>query len=1443
MERVWRKMNQGLTLRSSSSKAAQQGAATTTGTGTGTTGLLSTGQPSATGGGTVALVAASGVQSGTSGMPHSTDTTSSAGFGESQVVAVQRRRSIAPQASTASSEKRRRRRRRSRPSREGAGQSHSSGGHHKGHSSSGRRGNGQSVTSVQQSNEQSLRQRAVARLKMFNFNLNWDLHMTQCKPCGPKSGNIITRRLCRNRRGEDNELYRSNSFKFERFERRDPTGTGTRTMLRKQISVCDDYSLPIDFVKKRPSSFDPCLVQHIPNNWTSPSPQSDHVSFLEPLILQQPLSAVPTINNNLPGSGTTTSIIAAAGGSIQLTTTGTLTHPPSLPVVAPSTSVGPSIGASSQPADNGSGGSVAVTNAAQAVTIKTVEEIFDTHRSLKAAGRHRARSRTRRPDSCSEVKYINQNFSSGSSAPITSEEEDNDEEEDELSKIPELNSPDSISDDLVHPLPLRQSPIKTTGPDAGKRNPSPYYYSDLLKNKAKAKEASEQQQQQQAAVDLNTPPDPEEGARASERRPVRDAGTRYKKSSSLDTPGAEKEVCLPKRYSITEEGVRIIRCDSPSTTTSDDSDCSECRKRRVWHAQALAIARANLGNLGPLVDAAAAAAATGSMPPHRLLGPAAICACATPAPFGEDNDELFRPRSVFYVHQPGATDCADCTLSDPTVDRTAPPLIGATADGECPDDMANVRTRQIYETAFDSKITRSDDDLDEVDRITNQTVLLQLTKSNSSSASNMVATGGATRSKQRLETKRTKSAASKTTPSATNQPLVAVGTPADHGGQLEGSGGASVPDPVLGPAEQLAQDLQEKLQIDKQMDNIANANSTSSSQLPLRGYTPSPPSTAPLPMKFPGKHERFFINSIKSAPNLPSSNVAAQHPRLKDLRLDIQNVRHNDVPSGSCDGSINDGSSSSFNHHNTKAGERPRSTLCLEPERVLELKRGHRSSHHHHGKQPSAGHHQRGRNFSSTESMATSSSGGSMESLKSSTSEGNRSTSSSDSRQSSSLSSHSSDSAGPSLAFPLRVPVAVHSKLNILSPISDKSSQEPGSETSDINNRNNNSQKQSPVDTTAGQPVGPSTTTTGSGTMQSTSMKKDGGDEGGEAVPKPNATKRRSAPNKALLLITGPEIQGSDSGISLHSREDLKSRTNFLNLGIQRASAGGADKQTEPGGKVALPQDLNDLPFDMPKLRRRRAHLQQEPCTSGSVTSVDVGDLPFDMPKLRRRLRLSQNQQLQLQQQQQQQQQQQLLLQPFPNVPSSSGTKLLQTSTESSGLSQASSSLSMRDSDNKFAVGAGGGFFKQSLTLNLNECGSRPAKKFGTLDLGLNLGASRQHVDLIDASIPLDRQGWYHGSISRIDAEKILRPLSEGSFLVRNSESTRQDYSLTLKSAKGFMHMRIQRDTDSGQFILGQFSRPFPTIPDMIRHFCLNRLPVRGAEHMCLLEPVIAQIL
>ncbi|XP_055380634.1 probable serine/threonine-protein kinase DDB_G0288147 [Condylostylus longicornis] len=90
--------------------------------------------------------------------------------------------------------------------------------------------------------DSSLRQRAVAKLRMFNFHLNWDLHMTQCKPCVPRSGNILTRRLCRNRRGEDNELYRSNSFKFERFERKEVNESGTTLQRKSPENSITDFS-------------------------------------------------------------------------------------------------------------------------------------------------------------------------------------------------------------------------------------------------------------------------------------------------------------------------------------------------------------------------------------------------------------------------------------------------------------------------------------------------------------------------------------------------------------------------------------------------------------------------------------------------------------------------------------------------------------------------------------------------------------------------------------------------------------------------------------------------------------------------------------------------------------------------------------------------------------------------------------------------------------------------------------------------------------------------------------------------------------------------------------------------------------------------------------------------------------------------------------------------
>lgn len=54
--------------------------------------------------------------------------------------------------------------------------------------------------------------RCTAELTMLHFH--WEF-ASECAPCRPRG---LTRRFCR-RQQSDNELYRSNSFKFERFER------------------------------------------------------------------------------------------------------------------------------------------------------------------------------------------------------------------------------------------------------------------------------------------------------------------------------------------------------------------------------------------------------------------------------------------------------------------------------------------------------------------------------------------------------------------------------------------------------------------------------------------------------------------------------------------------------------------------------------------------------------------------------------------------------------------------------------------------------------------------------------------------------------------------------------------------------------------------------------------------------------------------------------------------------------------------------------------------------------------------------------------------------------------------------------------------------------------------------------------------------------------------
>ncbi|XP_070985986.1 SH2 domain-containing adapter protein F-like isoform X1 [Oncorhynchus clarkii lewisi] len=112
----------------------------------------------------------------------------------------------------------------------------------------------------------------------------------------------------------------------------------------------------------------------------------------------------------------------------------------------------------------------------------------------------------------------------------------------------------------------------------------------------------------------------------------------------------------------------------------------------------------------------------------------------------------------------------------------------------------------------------------------------------------------------------------------------------------------------------------------------------------------------------------------------------------------------------------------------------------------------------------------------------------------------------------------------------------------------------------------------------------------------------------------------------------------------------------------------------------------------------------------------------------------------------------------------------------------------------------------------------------------------------IDPSMSLESQFWYHGAISRMDAESLLRLCKEASYLVRNSETSKNDFSLSLKSSQGFMHMKLSR-TKENKYILGQNSCPFDSVPEIIHFYSSRKLPIKGAEHMSLLYPVAIRTL
>jgi len=80
----------------------------------------------------------------------------------------------------------------------------------------------------------------------------------------------------------------------------------------------------------------------------------------------------------------------------------------------------------------------------------------------------------------------------------------------------------------------------------------------------------------------------------------------------------------------------------------------------------------------------------------------------------------------------------------------------------------------------------------------------------------------------------------------------------------------------------------------------------------------------------------------------------------------------------------------------------------------------------------------------------------------------------------------------------------------------------------------------------------------------------------------------------------------------------------------------------------------------------------------------------------------------------------------------------------------------------------------------------------------------------------LNRHDWYHGKISRNRAEYLLSSGINGSFLIRESESSPGQYSLSVRYEGRIYHYRVNNDADGSMYV--QEIIKFKSIPELVSY-------------------------
>lgn len=83
----------------------------------------------------------------------------------------------------------------------------------------------------------------------------------------------------------------------------------------------------------------------------------------------------------------------------------------------------------------------------------------------------------------------------------------------------------------------------------------------------------------------------------------------------------------------------------------------------------------------------------------------------------------------------------------------------------------------------------------------------------------------------------------------------------------------------------------------------------------------------------------------------------------------------------------------------------------------------------------------------------------------------------------------------------------------------------------------------------------------------------------------------------------------------------------------------------------------------------------------------------------------------------------------------------------------------------------------------------------------------------------IEAEPWFFGKIKRIEAERRLLSSDNehGSYLIRDSESRRDDYSLSVRDGDTVKHYRVRKLDEGGYFIARR--TPFRNLKDLVKHY------------------------